>query len=138
MRRGIRTGLRVALGLAVVATIMMCIYAIVDARGQLFGWWFLALVFYGVFGVLGGALLGLLRPLARWYPGRVLIAYLLLLLVYGGGSTALYPLIALRPNPPPLVDLLVTGALLCVVLAPLYAATANSGTLARFWDEAGG
>jgi hypothetical protein len=137
VRRGIRTGLRLALGLAGVATIMIGVSAIGGPRGQVLGWWLLAVVFYGVFGALGGALFGLLRPLARWYLGRVLIAYLLLLLVYGGGSVALYPLIAMRPDPPPLMGLLIIGALLCVVLAPLYAATPKSGALARFWDAAG-
>lgn len=74
--------------------------------------------------------------MGRWYPGRVLIAYLLLLLVYGGGSVAFYPLIAMRPDPPPLAGLLLVGAVFSVVMAPIYAATWKSGALARFWDEA--
>ena len=136
VRRGIRAGLRLALGLAGVATVAIGVHAFGDAPGLAFGWWLLVIAFYGIFGVLGGALFGLLRPLGRWYSGRVLIAYLLLLLVYGGGSVAFYPLIAMRPDPPPLIGLLLAAAVLCVILAPVYAATATSGALAQFWDEA--
>lgn len=67
MRRGIRTGLRLALGLAGVATIAIGIQAVGDTRGQTLVWWLLVIVFYGVFGMLGGALFGLLRPL--WAAG---------------------------------------------------------------------
>lgn len=137
VRRGIRAGLRLAVGLAGIATVAIGVNVVRGAPGNPLGWWLLVMAFYGVFGVLGGALLGLLRPLGRRYPGRVLIALVLLLVVYGGGTISFYPLIALRPDPPPLPGLLALVVVLCILMAPVYAATARSGALARFWDKAG-
>lgn len=80
-----------------------------------------AVVYYYAAGVTGGALVGLLRPTHDHYWGKFLSAYLTLLLVYGGGSVALLPI--MRPNDADLkstVALLPLWAVLCLVLAPVY------------------
>jgi hypothetical protein len=93
------------------------------------------MVYYLVAGYLGGALFGLLRPLRNCYLGRVLIAYLLLVLVYGGGTVAFYPLIAQRPNPSSLAELLIAWAVLSLILAPIYVATVKGSALPELWDS---
>lgn len=135
VRQGVRAGLRLAIGLAAVASVIIMINAIHSPSGNPFVAWLLVLAFYLIAGVLGGGLFGLLRPLGKRFWGRALIAYLVLVLVYAGGTVALYPLISQRPNPPSLSGLLITAAILCVIMAPVYAATAESGALPRLWDS---
>lgn len=78
-------------------------------------------VFYYVAGILGDALFGLLRPLQTRYTGKLLTAYLLLFLVYGGGTATFLPLWSKGdPHPVPLRLLLAMWAVLCLVLAPIY------------------
>jgi len=137
IRRGIRTGLRLAVGLGGIATVIIVINALQVRTLTAVLIWPLVMVFYLVFGFLGGALFGLLRPLGRHYLGRLLIAYLLLELVYGGGEVAFYPLIKQRPNPPSLEALLILASLMCVILAPFYVFIAKSGALPGLWESSG-
>ena len=81
----------------------------------LYGW---AVVFYLAAGVLGGALYGLLSPIRHVYVGKYLTAYLILLLVDGGGTATLLPL--LESAPVPVGRLLVVWAVLWLFLAPVY------------------
>jgi hypothetical protein len=82
--------------------------------------WLLAAAFYLVAGILGGALYGLLRPLRDRYLGRLLTAYLILVLVYGGGTAALWPLLRENAGRATLPVMLGVWAVLALPLAPLY------------------
>lgn len=78
-------------------------------------------MFYYSAGAAGGALLGVLRPIEKYYAGKLLTAYLLVFLVYGGGTAVFLPLMNKGdPHPVPLRDLLTLWALMCLVLAPVY------------------
>ncbi len=123
VRDGIRTGLRYALGLSVIATAAIAVGIAKGAPGQAALVWLAAVAFYFIAGTLGGALYGGLRPFRSKLWGRLLTAYLLLFLVYGGGSVAFYPLFVLAdPEIRGVPVLLMVGvwAALCVVLAPVY------------------
>ena len=61
---------------------------------------------------------GALRPLQSTYIGKFLTAYLILFLVYGGGTAALTPLMKDLP-PVPLSTMLAVWSVLCLVLAPI-------------------
>ena len=77
--------------------------------------------FYYVAGLVGGAIFGLLRRLRSRYVGRYLSAYLVLLLVYGGGTAVFYESMNRHDSdPPPLLALVGIWALVCLVLAPFY------------------
>ena len=133
--KGIRAGLRLAVALGVIASVILVINAVQTRNGNPLSTWLFVVVFYIVAGILGGALFGLLRPLRHRYLGRVVIAYLLLVLVYGGGSFAFYPLIARRPNPPSLATLLIAWAAVSLILAPIYVAIAKNGALSELWNS---
>ena len=89
--------------------------------GEVFVMWGLATAFYLSVGVLGGLIFGALRPLRDGYWGKFLTAYLILFLVYGGGTAAVFPLI--KEDPVPLRVLIPLWAVLCLVLAPIYVRT---------------
>ena len=79
--------------------------------------------FYYAAGAMGGALFGLLKPWRTRYAGKLITAYLLLFLVYGGGTAVFLPIF----YPPserslPLWFYLALWAVLCLVLAPIYVA----------------
>lgn len=77
--------------------------------------------FYYVVGIAGGVAAGLMRPLTRFYVGRVAMAYVVLFIVYGGGTIALYPAFSKGDSDPPSISsLLLVWAVICVVLAPIY------------------
>jgi hypothetical protein len=57
------------------------------------------------------------------------------MLVYGGGTVAFYPLIAQRPNPPSLAELLSAWAVLSVIAAPVYVATVKGSALPELWNS---
>jgi hypothetical protein len=130
-----RTGLRLATGLGGIATVVIAINALQARTLNAVLVWPIVMVFYLVFGFLRGALFGLLRPLGNRYVGRLLIAYLLLMLVYAGGTVAFYPLIAQRPNPPSLAELLIAWAVLSLILAPFYVAMVKGSALPSLWDS---
>jgi hypothetical protein len=77
--------------------------------------------FYYVVGTVGGVAAGLMRPLTRFYLGRIAMAYVVLFIVYGGGTLALYPAFSKGDSDPPAISsLLLVWAAICVVLAPIY------------------
>ena len=76
--------------------------------------------FYYVAGAVGGIVHGLLKPTRSRYLGKYLTAYLLLFLVYGGGTIAFFPMINVEAPRVPLRLLLTVWAFLCLVLAPIY------------------
>jgi cytochrome bd-type quinol oxidase subunit 2 len=80
------------------------------------------IVFYYSAGVVGGIVHGLLRPLRERYWGKLLTAYLLLFLVYGGGTIAFWPMMSQDFDSPRLTLGLMLKAwgVLCLVLAPIY------------------
>lgn len=77
--------------------------------------------FYYGGGVAGGVTFGLLSPWRHTYAGKLLTAYLILFLIYGGGTTVFLPVINQNHiRPIPLTTLLTVWAILCVILAPIY------------------
>ena len=123
VRGGIRTGLRYALGLSIIATIALAAVAAKGGTAQAAIAWVAAVAFYFVAGFLGGALYGFLRPIRDKFWGRLVTAYLLLFLVYGGGTLGFWPLFTLAdPSFRQLSVLLMVGvwAVLSLVLAPVY------------------
>ena len=123
VRDGIRTGLRYAIGFSIIATAAIAVGVRKGAPAQAVLIWLAAVFFYAVAGTLGGALYGWLRPARSMLWGRLLTSYLILLLVYGGGSVAFYPLfISADPDfvNVPLPLMLVAWAALCILLAPVY------------------
>ena len=123
VREGIRTGLRYATGFSVIATAAIAVGVAKGAAGQAVLIWLAAVAFYFIAGTLGGALYGWLRPARSRLWGRLLTAYLILFLIYGGGSVAFYPLFVLAdPTIREVPVLLMVGvwAVFCLVLAPVY------------------
>ena len=123
VREGVRTGIRYAIGLSVVATAAIAIGLAKGAAGQAALIWIAAIAFYFIAGVLGGALYGLLRPARDKLWGRLVTAYLLLFLVYGGGTLGFWPLfMSVDPTFKRVPVLLVVGvwAGLSLILAPAY------------------
>jgi hypothetical protein len=123
VRHGVRTGLQYALGLSIIATIALAVVAAKGGAAQAAIAWLAAVAFYFVAGFLGGALYGFLRPIRKKLWGRLVTAYLLLLLVYGGGTLGFWPLFTLAdPSLRQLSVLLMVGvwAVVSLVLAPVY------------------
>ena len=118
-----RTGFRYAVGLSVIATAAIAIGIAKGAPGQAALVWVAAVAFYFIAGTLGGALYGWLRPFRSKLWGRLLTAYLILFLVYGGGTVAFYPLFVIADpemRGVPLLLMVGAWAMLCVILAPVY------------------
>ena len=93
------------------------------APGQATLVWLAAVAFYFIAGTLGGALYGLLRPLRTKLWGRLLTAYLILFLVYGGSSIGFYPLFVVADpeiRQVPVLLMVEIWAVLCIILAPFY------------------
>jgi hypothetical protein len=123
VRDGIRTGHRYAVGLSVIATAGIAVGVAKGAPGEAALVWLTAVAFYFIAGTLGGALYGWLRLFRTKLWGRLLTAYLILFLVYGGGSMAFYPLFAATdPEIRRVPVLLMVGiwAVLSVILSPFY------------------
>ena len=92
-----------------------------ESYGRLTTWEVVA--FYYAAGTIGGALFGLLQPWRTRYAGKFVTAYLLLFLVYGGGTVVFLPVF----DPPserslPLWIFLAVWAIVCLLLAPVYVA----------------
>ena len=126
----IAAGIRLGLQLASAFSIFVVVMAIVrrsthyDSYGGLSTWQVIA--FYYAAGLVGGALFGALQPWRTRYAGRFLTAYLILFLVYGGGTAVFLPMFhATGERPVPLSVMLKVWACVCLVLAPLYVATFN-------------
>jgi hypothetical protein len=123
VRDGVRTGLRYAVGFSIIATGAIAVGVAKGAADQALLIWLAAVAFYVAAGTLGGALYGWLRPARRKLWGRLLTAYLILFLVYGGASVAFYPLFVLAdPTIRGVPVLLMVGmwAVFCLGLAPVY------------------
>jgi hypothetical protein len=89
-----------------------------DWRGAGLAWVSIVLFYYAS-GTAGGALYGALRPIQDRYTGQLLTAYLILFLIYGGGTVTLLPVF--RPQATEAFGpLLAVWAIVCLVLAPVY------------------
>jgi hypothetical protein len=118
----ILTGVALGVGLAIFFACVAAVRLVWGAQGApwrevlgLYGW---AIAFYLIAGVLGGVLYGVLSPIRHLCVGKYLTAYLILLLVYGGGTATILPL--LETEPVPVRQLLVVWAVLGLFLAPVY------------------
>jgi hypothetical protein len=121
-------------GLATCFSIFVLLLAILrgstvyENYGGLTTWRVIALYF--ATGLVGGVVFGLLRPLTNRYAGKLFTAYLLLFLVYGGGTAVLLPLMNKGDSTPtPLGELLIVWAIICLPLAPAYV------WVVRSWDK---
>jgi hypothetical protein len=115
-------GVALGLGVAVFFASIAAARLIWGGQGapwqEVLGQYGRAVAFYLVAGLLGGALYGLLSPIRHVYIGKYLTAYLILLLVYGGGTATIMPL--LERAPVPVGRLVGVWAVLCLFLAPVY------------------
>jgi hypothetical protein len=115
---GIVTGLFFATFFTAIATVILMVRG--GPTGETAKVWFIVTGFYFGAGILGGALYGLLRPVQDRYWGQYLTAYLILFLVYGGGTATVLPLLEPDSREVPLRVLLGLWAVICLLLAPLY------------------
>lgn len=116
---GMIAGLILGVLFALVAAIQLGRSAV--PRGEFaepFKIWLLAALFYCGAGALGGLIHSLLRPIQDRYWGQFLTAYLILFLVYGGGTTAFWPMMSGKGVS--LGAMLLVWAVLCLLLAPIY------------------
>ena len=123
VRDGVRIGVRYAIWFSVIATVLLAIAARNGPPAQVAQLWLAVIAFYFVAGVLGGALYGWLRTVRDRLWGRLLTAYLVLFLVYGGGTLAFMPLFRSLDTDfanVPVLFLMALWAVLCVLLAPIY------------------
>lgn len=120
VRGGVIQGILMAIGFSVLAGAGLLFGGAQAELGDVWRVWLLATAFYLVAGTLGGAVFGWLRPFRRHYWGKALTAYLILFLVYGGGTAAFWPMISDGRAGPTLATMLMVWAVLSAVLAPLY------------------
>ena len=128
-RRSLRHDLFVGLGWGLTLAAMFSAFILLMAvrrgstvyqnYGGLSTWHFIA--YYFGAGAAGGAAFGLLRPMQHRYVGKFLTAYLILLLVYGGGTAVVLPTMNEDgAKPVPVATLVGAWAVLCLILAPIY------------------
>lgn len=128
-RRSLRHDLFVGLGWGLTLAAMFSAFILFMAvrrgstvyqnDGGLSTWHFIA--YYFGAGAAGGAAFGLLRPMQHRYVGKFLTAYLVLFLVYGGGTAVVLPAMnEAGEKPVPVAALVGVWAVLCLVLAPIY------------------
>ena len=117
---GVSRGLFLATAFSVLALIVIWLHGSATSAPQEFAPWRIV-QFYCVAGVIGGLVFGLLRPIRTQYQGKLLTAYLILFLVYGGGTAAFLPYMNVPSGRTiPLRSLLLLWAALCAILAPIY------------------
>ena len=119
VRSGIGWGIAFATCFSALVVLMAVLRGSTRYPDGLATWHVLA--FYYSAGILGGAVYGLLRPWQHRRIGKLTSAWVILYLVYGGGTIAFYPLVsssAGRSMPP--LGLLIAWAVICAVLAPAY------------------
>ena len=118
---GVLRGLASALAFTIIAAVSLAIAAAARRLDPGFALrtWLLATAFYWVTGAAGGALYGWLRPLRDRYVGKLLTAYLLLVLVYGGGTAAFWPILPHTPGDLTLAGMLVVWLVFAIPLAPM-------------------
>ncbi len=131
-RYDVREGAVLGIGLGILLSGIAALRLLVAtaARGQAgeeVRVWALATAFYLAAGLIGGIIFGLFRPLRDRYWGQFLTAYLILFLVYGGGTVAFLGLI--ENNGASLRTLLPVWAMICLALAPIYV------RITRNWDQ---
>lgn len=115
---GIGMGLAIAVLLALVAAIRLALGGQGTPWREVLGAYGWVVVFYLVSGIAGGTIYGLLAPIRHLYIGKYLTAYLILMVVYGGGAIVVSPLFG--AGPAPVGPVLVICAILALFLAPLY------------------
>ena len=120
---GVAIGLFMATGFSGFVLVMAVLRGstVYHDMGGMTTWQIVA--FYYVMGLVGGTIHGLLRPLRSHYFGKLITAYVLLYLVYGGGTIAFWPMISADDdpaNPVPLSSILGLWLILCLILAPIY------------------
>lgn len=125
MRRKVLIGLAFASCFSLVATLPIAVGWVngTDVRPLLWVY-----PFYFAAGAAGGALVGLLAPMQHRYLGRVLSAYLVVYLVYGGGTVAFLPLLTAEGNERGISLPAMLGfiAVVSLFLAPVYERVARS------------
>ena len=126
VREGVLQGTFLAAFFTVIAGVVLILTAGSTVPGGKARAWAMITAFYFGAGTLGGALFGALRPVRAHYWGRYLTAYLLLVLVYGGGTIALWPLFANRSTGPSKWTMLAAWAVCALAIAPLYVRFAKS------------
>ena len=119
IRKGIGLGLSFAGAFSIIALLALVFRGGEADVSEVATVWLLATGFYLVAGVVGGAIFGWLRPFHAHYWGKALTAYLILFLVYGGGTAAFWPMFA-KHGGPSLLTMLGVWAVLAALLAPLY------------------
>ena len=119
---GIRLGLQFAAGFSVLAAAACVVGALKQGQWHDALWlWASATFFYAAAGSVGGALFGWLRPVQDRVWGRYLTAYLILVLVYGGGTLAFWPLLTDgKTDGPSRLFMLTAWAIIALFLAPVY------------------
>jgi len=117
--RNVFVGLWCAAGFSVLATIPILIGVFKSINVFPLLWVY---PFYFAAGAAGGALVGLLQPIQHRYLGRLLTAYLVVYLVYGGGTIAFWPMITADQGDrgPSLVEMLGFWTVLALFFAPMY------------------
>jgi hypothetical protein len=119
----VRSGVGRGIGFATCFSVIVIVMALLRGSTRYpdgFSTWHVVAFYYGA-GILGGAVFGLLRPWQHLRLGKLASAWVILYLVYGGGTIAFYPLVKSdtgRSMPP--LGLLVVWAVLCAALAPAY------------------
>lgn len=103
LRAEVYEGILVGLALATLYSLFVLVMAVLrgstayEHLGGITTWH--AILFYYAAGFVAGGAHGLLAPLRHRYLGRLLNAYLLLLVVYGGGMTAFLPMLSAGDDP---------------------------------------
>ena len=127
MAEELKLGIFVGLGFATILSLFVLVMAVLrgstvyESMGALNTWQIIA--FYYAAGVLGGSVHGLLAPLRDRYVGKLLNAYLLLLIVYGGATTAFWPMFTADQDPGDPVtigQMWLVWLVLALPLSPIY------------------
>ncbi len=121
VRDGIRIGTQYAVGFSILATVIIAVKGRGHDTGEVALLWLGVIAFYFGAGALAGAVYGLLRPVRNKLWGRLATAFLILFVVYGASSLAVWPLAAAEVPflPYALWGLALVGAV-SLIMAPVY------------------
>ena len=119
MRKSVAAGLFIAGFCSLMALIVILFAGLKGtiAPTRLLLLWLACVAYYAAAGATGGAIFGALRPLRSRYLGRFLTAYLIFVLVYGGASATVVPLIS-----PDLTGARFLGTICAIAAIGLFAA----------------